>query len=452
LPTEESVSSPARPNAAKAAIAASAIPSRCERFDASTSEPLIWSATSFELATSAFGNFVWIAFCTPPTELEPLARTSTTLTTPVWPASFCRVFRGTYTSAVWPPRGGLTSPTTVNVVPFRSSFEPTFSFCPDLQLLPRHVGLREECLLRRDRRDEPAARDERRGDEADVGRARVDAADRVRRARDVGLRRVDELLDRLPGRHDRALEVADLGGQALLRRGGVEEAAGAAGAAAAGCCSNAAAESASTLVGAALARRRGTAVVAVGGGRLLEALLDPLPLRRGGLEPHEPAHGQPLAARLHLGDDLRNRPVLVNAAQHQPARDGADAVERGDLLRLALREGELRAGQEEVVHEVLARLAELREVGDRGLVGLQDLAVAAAAAEGPAEPAAGVLLGRERHRQVGADARERVERRLLGVVEPAESAEIAITSATPIESPSSVRIVRPLRRTSSLRR
>ena len=32
-----------------------ATPSRCERFEAFTSEPLIWSATSFALATCAFG-------------------------------------------------------------------------------------------------------------------------------------------------------------------------------------------------------------------------------------------------------------------------------------------------------------------------------------------------------------------------------------------------------------
>ena len=30
---------------------------------------------------------------------------------------------------VWPPSGGLTRPTTLNFVPFRSSVEPSFSFC-----------------------------------------------------------------------------------------------------------------------------------------------------------------------------------------------------------------------------------------------------------------------------------------------------------------------------------
>ena len=42
-------------NAATAARISSATPSRCERFEAFTSEPLIWSATSLALATCAFG-------------------------------------------------------------------------------------------------------------------------------------------------------------------------------------------------------------------------------------------------------------------------------------------------------------------------------------------------------------------------------------------------------------
>ena len=55
FPTDESVSSTASRKAAAAARISSAIPRRCERFDAFTSEPLIWSATSFALATCAFG-------------------------------------------------------------------------------------------------------------------------------------------------------------------------------------------------------------------------------------------------------------------------------------------------------------------------------------------------------------------------------------------------------------
>ena len=65
----------------------------------------------------------------------------------------------------------------------------------DLQPLATRVRLRHERLA------PPSGgmslRDERRGDDADVGLCHVDAADRVRRARDVGLRRVDHLPERL---------------------------------------------------------------------------------------------------------------------------------------------------------------------------------------------------------------------------------------------------------------
>ena len=66
------------------------------------------------------------------------------------------------------------------------------------------------------------------------------------------------------------------------------------------------------------------------------------------------------------------------------------------------------------MHEVRAGLAELREVGDDGLVRLDDVTTATAAERS----SACVLLGRARHRQVGADAGERVESRALRLVEP----------------------------------
>ena len=53
LPTEESASRAASRNAAAAAMIESASPRLCERFAASTSEPLIVPATCFALATSA---------------------------------------------------------------------------------------------------------------------------------------------------------------------------------------------------------------------------------------------------------------------------------------------------------------------------------------------------------------------------------------------------------------
>ena len=51
LPMDDSASRAASRNAATAAMIESARPRSCERFEASTSEPLIVSATSFELAT-----------------------------------------------------------------------------------------------------------------------------------------------------------------------------------------------------------------------------------------------------------------------------------------------------------------------------------------------------------------------------------------------------------------
>ncbi len=103
----------------------------------------------------------------------------------------------------------------------------------------------------------------------------------------------------------------------------------------------------------------------------------------------------------------------MHREQRQALRNLGDAVERRDPLRLLLLERELSARQEEVVDEVLAGRPELRQVGEHGLVRGDELSGAP-----EAEPAA-ALLRRECDRQVGADARERVERGLLRVVEPA---------------------------------
>ena len=48
------------------------MPRRCERFEASTSEPLIWLATSWR-SRPALRELVWISCCTAPTELESCA-------------------------------------------------------------------------------------------------------------------------------------------------------------------------------------------------------------------------------------------------------------------------------------------------------------------------------------------------------------------------------------------
>ena len=79
--------------------------------------------------------------------------------------------------------------------------------------------------------------------------------------------------------------------------------------------------------------------------------------------------------------------LLVLREQRQPVRHLRDAGDRGDLRRSGLLERQLRAGQEEVVHEVRARLAELREVGDHRLVRLHEIAARAAARPpGPPPP------------------------------------------------------------------
>jgi hypothetical protein len=103
------------------------------------------------------------------------------------------------------------------------------------------------------------------------------------------------------------------------------------------------------------------------------------------------------------GGDLRDLPFLMRHGQRQPGCDLGDAGNRGDAIRLRLREAGLRAGREGVVREVLAGLAQRGEVGFQHAIG-----------KGPA--AVSFLLGRDR--QVGADARERIERRLLSLVEP----------------------------------
>ena len=99
----------------------------------------------------------------------------------------------------------------MNVVPFRSSFEPSFSD------LPRGVGRRDERLVAALLRKRPAL--ELSGCHEPRRRiAELDAADRVRLALDVGLRRVEHLLQRLARRRDRLAEALHARGQALRER------------------------------------------------------------------------------------------------------------------------------------------------------------------------------------------------------------------------------------------
>jgi glyoxylase-like metal-dependent hydrolase (beta-lactamase superfamily II) len=94
--------------------------------------------------------------------------------------------------------------------------------------------------------------------------------------------------------------------------------------------------------------------------------------------------------------------------------DAFDAGQRSDLAGLRLGERQLCSGQEEVVNETLSRLSELREVGEHGPVGGEDVTAAARP-----ETRSRALVCRAGHREVGSDARERVERCLLRSIDPA---------------------------------
>ncbi len=75
------------------------------------------------------------------------------------------------------------------------------------------------------------------------------------------------------------------------------------------------------------------------------------------------------------------------------------------------------------MNEVRARLAELREIGDDRQIGLDQVPVGATAAARTALEPARVLLGRgERHRQVGADPGQGIQRLLLRLIEAARDA------------------------------
>src|SRR5438034_11612223 len=64
--------------------------------------------------------------------------------------------------------------------------------------------------------------------------------------------------------------------------------------------------------------------------------------------------------------------------------------------------------------------------------------------------AGGRELKRPRDREIGADARERLQHLRLALSRPLERALTVTTRATPTARPSAVRIVRPRRRRSSL--
>ena len=141
-------------------------------------------------------------------------------------------------------------------------------------------------------------------------------------------------------------------------------------------------------------------------------------------------------------------PSWCTAWRVSPAETAPTPSRAAISFACACGERQLRPRQEEVVHELRAGLAELREIGDDRLVRLDDVASAAAAER----PAARVLLCLARHRQVGADAGERIEGRALRLVEPFREARDRDHEADADGRPSSVTIVRPRRRRSSARR
>ena len=163
-------------------------------------------------------------------------------------------------------------------------------------------------------------------------------------------------------------------------------------------------------------------------------------------------HVERLRRGLQRRDDLRDDAFLVLGEERQALRHLRDAGDRGDLLRRGLLERQLRPGQEEVVDEVRARLSELREVGDHRLVRLDQVAVCSAAARPALKAARVLLLRRERHRQVGADAGERVECLLLRLVEAARDTCDHDDERDPEPETERGENVRARRRTSSFRR
>ena len=230
-----------------------------------------------------------------------------------------------------------------------------------------------------------------------MGSPSCDAADRVRLALDVRLRRVEDLLQRLPRRRDRGAEALHPLGQALRER---------------------------ARIGGAdrhPARRRGRRRI-----RAARVALPPA----GSVTPSFARHSWICACSAAVGGaiarvtSIRSPPVWIWRRSSAPCPPGAPpgasspaetaATPSSSAISAAclFGEGELRAREEEVVDELLARLAQLGEVGDRRPDSPRRRRAAAAA-----ERVRLLLRGRARHGQVGADRRQRVERRALRLVE-----------------------------------
>ena len=180
-----------------------------------------------------------------------------------------------------------------------------------------------------------------RGDQADLGVGQVDPGRRVALVVDVGRRRVDHLADRLDRRGERRPELPE-----ALRETVVE-----------GRVPPAVTEAATTPTAGSL-----TATADLDTLRL-QALAEGLALGVGhGVRPGYLGEG--LDAGLDRAHDLRHRPGLVLGELVQAADRAGDARDAGDLRHRVLREAQQRGGEEEVTRELVARLAELGQVGD----------------------------------------------------------------------------------------
>ena len=129
---------------------------------ASTSEPLIWSATCFELATCACGSAVWIAFCTSPT--DELVRGADEHD--VGEALLVRERLQLLQRQV--DVGGLTAERRADEPDDRERRAVQVELRADLQRVLRGVRARDERFVAAGRREEAALRDLRLGDDAHV--------------------------------------------------------------------------------------------------------------------------------------------------------------------------------------------------------------------------------------------------------------------------------------------
>ena len=343
-------------------------------------------------------------------------------TTPCLARELLELASGTYTSAVWPPSGGLTSPTTVNVVPFRSSFEPTFSFCR------RRVGRGEERLgSSPSRRGSGRSRRATGVTSADVGPGRIDAADRVGRALDVRLRRVDDLLDRLLGRRDRrARKLRTLAGRHFANAPRSKPPAGAA---------------------AAAGRRRGgrpagparfgvpSAGAVARALELLDARLHLGPLGLCRLDADLPGHVSRWPPVRIFATIFGTVPSWCTPLSTSPLDTAATPASEAICFAWSLRERQLRAGQEEVVHEVrrpalpsLERSV-IADGSPEHLAAAAEAAAAGAAAAGVSCCGESVTVRSVPMLESGSSASA------CARSSPRESAEIVITSATPTARP-----------------